>query len=80
MSATTKCRSVGFSVWWVNLGGGGSTLPMGLGVGLFFSLFFFFLGDIFWFFLAMILQQIGVCSDTKTDVGQPKKKIETTIK
>ena len=28
--------------WWVDLGGGGSTLPMGLDVGLFFVFFFFF--------------------------------------
>ena len=29
--------------------------------------FFFFLGDIFWLFPAVMLQQIGVCSDTKID-------------
>ena len=34
--------------------------------------FFFFLGDIFWLFPAVMLQQIGVCSDTKTDAGQPE--------
>ena len=31
---------------------------------------FFFLGDIFWLFPAVMLQQVGVCSDTKTDAGQ----------
>ena len=45
--AAAKCQSVGFSVWWVKLGGGGSTLPMGLDVGLCFSLFFFYLFFIF---------------------------------
>ena len=36
--------------------------------------FFFFLGDIFWvFFPAVMLQRIGVCSDTKTDAGQPEQ-------
>ena len=34
---------------------------------------FFFLGDIFWLFPAVMLQQIGVCSDTKTDAGQPEQ-------
>ena len=33
----------------------------------------FFLGDIFWLFPAVMLQQIGVCSDTKTDAGQPEQ-------
>ena len=32
--------------------------------------FFFFFGDIFWLFPVMMLQQIDVCSDTKTDAGQ----------
>ena len=31
---------------------------------------FFFFGDIFWLFPAMMLQQISVCFDTKTDAGQ----------
>ena len=35
--------------------------------------FFFFLGDIFWLFPAVMLQQIGVCSDTKTEAGQPEQ-------
>ena len=35
---------MGFGSWWVNLGGGGSTLSMGLGVGLSFSLFWWFVG------------------------------------
>ena len=35
--------------------------------------FFFFLGDIFWLFLAVMLQQIEICSDTKNDVGQPEQ-------
>ena len=34
------------------------------------NLVFFFFGDIFWLFPAVMLQQIGVCSDTKTDAGQ----------
>ena len=34
--------------------------------------FFFFLGDIFWLFPAVMLQQIGVCSNTKIDAGQPE--------
>ena len=34
---------------------------------------FFFFGDIFWLFPAMMLQQIDVYSDTKTDAGQPKQ-------
>ena len=34
---------------------------------------FFFFGDIFWFFPAVMLQQIGVCSDTKYDAGQPEQ-------
>ena len=34
------------------------------------NLVFFFFGDIFWLFPAMMLQQIGVCSDAKTDAGQ----------
>ena len=33
----------------------------------------FFLGDIFWFFPAVMLQQIGVCFDIKFDVGQPEQ-------
>ena len=33
----------------------------------------FFLGDIFWLFPAVMLQQIGVGSDTKTDAGQPEQ-------
>ena len=33
----------------------------------------FFLGDIFWLFPAVMLQQIGVCSDTKTDAGQSEE-------
>ena len=32
--------------------------------------FFFFLGDIFWFFPAVMVQKINVYSDTKTDAGQ----------
>ena len=35
--------------------------------------FFFFLGDIFWLFPAVMLQQIGVCSDTKYDAREPKQ-------
>ena len=35
--------------------------------------FFFFFGDIFWIFPVVMLQQIGVCSDTKTDAGQPEQ-------
>ena len=35
--------------------------------------FFFFFGDIIWLFPAVLLQQIGVGSDTKTDTGQPKQ-------
>ena len=37
------------------------------------NLVFFFFGDIFWLFPAMMLQQIDVCSDTKTDAGQPEQ-------
>ena len=33
----------------------------------------FFLGDILWLFPAVLLQQIGVYSDTKTDAGQPEQ-------
>ena len=35
--------------------------------------FFFFLGDIFWLFPAVMFQQNSVCSDTKTDAGQPEQ-------
>ena len=35
--------------------------------------FFFFLGDIFCLFLAVMLQQIEICSDTKNDAGQPEQ-------
>ena len=35
--------------------------------------FFFFFGDIFWLFLAVMLQQIKICSDTKNDAGQPEQ-------
>ena len=34
---------------------------------------FFFFGDIFWLFLAVMLQQIKICSDTKNDAGQPEQ-------
>ena len=34
---------------------------------------FFFLDDIFWLFPVVKLQQIGVCSDTKYDAGQPEQ-------
>ena len=34
---------------------------------------FFFWGDIFLFFPMVILQQIGVCSNTKYDAGQPEQ-------
>ena len=37
------------------------------------NLVFFFFGDIFWIFPVVMLQQIGVCSDTKTDAGQPEQ-------
>ena len=40
--------------------------------GIFFF-FFFFWDDIFWLFPAVKLQQIGVCSDTKYDAGQPEQ-------
>ena len=33
---------------------------------------FFFLGAIFWLFPTVMIQQIGVCSDTKIDAGQPE--------
>ena len=51
--AAANCWSMGFGGWWVDLGGGGSTLPMGLGMG---KTLFFFLGDIFLFFPTMMLQ------------------------
>ena len=35
--------------------------------------FFFFFGDIFWLFPAVMFQQNSVCSDTKTDAGQPEQ-------
>ena len=67
---------LGFGAVGVDLVGFGGWGLMGFGaVGVdlvgFFS--FFFVGDIFWFFLAVMLQQIGVCSDTKTDAGQPEQ-------
>ena len=34
------------------------------------NLVFFFLGDIFWLFPVVMLQQISVCSDIKTDARQ----------
>ena len=37
--------------------------------------FFFFFGDIFLFFPAVMVQQIDVCSDTKTDAGQPEQNL-----
>ena len=51
---------VGIVVWWDEKHG-----------NEFFLIFFW--GDIFWFFPTVMLQQIGVCSDTKTNVGQPKQ-------
>ena len=35
--------------------------------------FFFFLGDSFWLFPTVMFQQNSVCSDTKTDAGQPEQ-------
>ena len=52
---------VGIVVWWDKKHGNE------------FFLIFFFFGDIFWFFPPVMLQQISVCSDTKTNVGQPKQ-------
>ena len=38
---------MGFGGWWVNLDGGGSTLSVGLDMGLsFFFFFFFFFGGL----------------------------------
>ena len=37
------------------------------------NLGFFFFGDIFWFFPAMMLQQFGIFSDTEYDAGQPEQ-------
>ena len=53
---------VGIVVWWDEKHG-----------NEFFFKFFF--GDIFWFFPAVMVQQIDVCSDTKTDAGQPEQNL-----
>ena len=55
VSFMVACFCVGIVVWWDEKHGND---------------FFVFLGDIFWFFFAVMLQKIGVCFDTKTDAGQ----------